>query len=102
LELSKAAGNRADMAITNSQLGVVYTELGQVEKAIPFNLRSIELNVQIGSPGGGADIDCLVRQREALGAHRFRQIVSEHFNEENAAVLLEFLSNVTAKGITPD
>ena len=102
LEISEALGDRAGMARSISQIGVLYTERGEAEEAVPFNLRSLALRLEIGSPEARTDLHWLTRQREALGAERFEQILREHLDEESAAAVLKMLDDFAAGQAKPD
>jgi hypothetical protein len=100
LEISEALGDRAGTATSISSIGALYTERGDVEQAVPFNLRSLALRLEIGIPGG-QDLHRLTWQREALGAERFGQIVREHLDEESAAAVLKALDDFAAGQAKP-
>jgi tetratricopeptide (TPR) repeat protein len=101
LEINEALGNRAGMASISSNVGALYTEQGAAEEAIPFNLQSLALQLEIGLPAR-INLHWLTRQREALGAERFGQILREHLDEENAAAVLKMLDDFTAGQAKPD
>jgi tetratricopeptide (TPR) repeat protein len=102
LEIKEALGKRARVASTISQIGVMYTERGAVDEAVPFNLQSLALRLEIGSPEVRRDLHWLTRQREALGAEWFEQVLKEHLDEESAAAVLKMLDDYPATQAEPD
>jgi len=70
---------------TISQIGTLtaLTETGAPAEGVQWNLRSLGIRLEIGSPEVGIDLDRLVRQRELLGNRRFKQIVQEQLDEQS-------------------
>ena len=66
------------MALTLSQIGILYTETEQAADAVAFNLQALALRLQMQSPDARIDLHWLSRQRQTLGADTFRAIVAEH------------------------
>jgi hypothetical protein len=97
LEISEELGNRAGMASTISQMGVLLTEAGSPGEAVPLNLHSLGMRAQMGSPEHGIDLHWLARQRNALGEERFQDLLREHAGEDGGATVLEMLDR-TARG----
>jgi tetratricopeptide (TPR) repeat protein len=91
LAIEEELGNRAGMATTISQLGVLATERGAPEEAVPLNLRGLDIHLEIGSPEARIDLHWLGRQRELLGASRFAGLLAQHLDEESAAAVLSML-----------
>ena len=87
------------MAATISQLGVLATERGNPEEAVPFNLRSLAIRLQIGSPQARTDIHWLNRQRELLGEERFGEILREHVSEEDAGKVLDLMEEIFSEEV---
>jgi tetratricopeptide (TPR) repeat protein len=98
LAILEELGNRAGMASSLSQIGVLLTETGPPEEAVPWNLRSLALRLEIGVPEVRIDFHWLGRQREALGAERFRAILREHLEDEGAASVLPMLDESAGQG----
>ncbi len=91
LAIFEELGNRAGMASTISQLGVLATKRGAPEDAVPLNLRSLALRLEIGAPEARIDLHWLGRQRQLLGASRFAELLARHLDEESAANVLSML-----------
>jgi hypothetical protein len=81
------------MALTISQMGVLYTE--RAAEAVPLSLRSLslrlELRLEMESPQVRIDLHSLSRQRSMLGAAAFRAILVRHVDAEGVASLLALL-----------
>ncbi len=75
------------MARAISQLGVLATERGAPEDAVPLNLRSLALRLEIGTPTD-INLHWLGRQRQLLGASRFAEFLARHLDEESVANVL--------------
>jgi hypothetical protein len=92
LDIDEELGSRAGMAITISQLGVLATARGSPEEAIPLNLRSLTIRLQIGSPEVRIDLYWLGRQRESVGEERFLEVLGQHLSEEDLRTVLELMA----------
>jgi len=92
LEIDEQLGNRAGMASTISQLGILATKQERPEEAVPLNLRSLSLRLEIGSPEAWKNLAMLTRQREMLGDERFRELLAEHAGEEGRDNVLELMA----------
>ena len=81
LEIGEEIGNRAGMATALSQLGVLRTEQDRPDEALVYNIQSLLIRLQIGSPKISTNLHWLNRQREILGAERFEQLVGEQIED---------------------
>ena len=91
LAISEELGNRTGTATTKSRIGALLTEQGDAESAVPLNLESLAIRLEIGSPDVRIDLYWLRRQREMLGPTRFEEIVLLHTEERSAHDVLQRL-----------
>jgi hypothetical protein len=91
LVISEQLGNRDGMASTLSQIGVLHTERGQANDAVPFNFHALALRLQMESPRARIDLHWLSRQRRELNSDKFSAIVAEHSDAESAAYVVMLL-----------
>lgn len=91
LAITEELGHRVGMANSLSQIGVLFTVTGRPEEAIPRTLRSLGLDLEMRVPQIGIDLHWLGRQREALGAEQFQEVLREHLDEAAAANVLSML-----------
>lgn len=94
LAIEEELGNRAGIAISLSQIGVLLTETGRPEDAVPWNLRSLALRMKIGIPEVRIDLHWLGRQREALGEARLGEVLRQRLDEEGAGTVLGMLDEL--------
>jgi hypothetical protein len=73
---------------------VLLTERGEPEQGVAFNLRSLDIRIELGSPEVGFDLVSLARQRELLGEMRFRATVKATIGAESVAQVLTLLQQV--------
>jgi tetratricopeptide (TPR) repeat protein len=92
LEIFEELGNRAEMAASLSQLGVLATERGDPGAGVPLNLRSLAIRLEIGVPEVRIDLHWLGRQRELLCEERFREILDEHLDDPARDRVLELMA----------
>jgi tetratricopeptide (TPR) repeat protein len=85
LAIKEQFGNRAGMASTLSQIGVLYTQTKQTADAVSLNLQALTLRLQMQSPEARIDLRWLSRQREELGSDSFRAILAQHLDAESTA-----------------
>ncbi len=97
LEISEALGDRASMASSYSQIGVLLTETGKPEEAVPLNLRSLAIRLELGVPQVGISLYDLTHQREALGEQRFLDVLKQHLDENGVNAVLKLLEDFAAK-----
>jgi tetratricopeptide (TPR) repeat protein len=96
LRIKEELGNRAGMAISLSQMGVLFAERGAPEEAVPLNLRSLGLRLELRVPQVRIDLHWLGRQRADLGEDRFRELVAESVGEESLESVLGMLDEHAA------
>ena len=82
LEIFEKLGNRAEMASSISQLGVLRTQQNRPEEGLVLNLQSLAIRSQIGHSDIRIDLHWLLRQREMLGKERFEALVAEKVDDE--------------------
>lgn len=88
-------GDRAGIASTTSQLGVLYTTQGRIVDAIPYNLTALSIRLSIESSEAGIDIHWLKRQREAIPGNKFRTVLADHLSPNNIIALINLLDSAT-------
>jgi tetratricopeptide (TPR) repeat protein len=91
LEIKEELGDRAGIALSYGQLGVLLTETGPVEEAVQYNLSSFLFHLEVGAPQASINLHWLARQRALLGEERFRTLVSGRIGEQDTAALLQML-----------
>jgi hypothetical protein len=96
LAISEQLGDRAKMATTISQMGILHTEKGRAADGVPLNLQSLALRLEIGSPNVPTDLYWLSRQRSMLGADAFCALVATHGDAESLTSLLALLDQFDA------
>ena len=84
-------GDRAGTASSLSQIGVLLTETGRPWEAVFWNLQALALRLELRVRQVVIDLHWLGRQREALGAEQFNEILREHLDEESTTNLLRML-----------
>lgn len=88
LTLNEELGNRAGIARSTSQIGILYTEQKRAAEAVPYNLASLSIRLEIESPEAGINLHWLRRQREMIGEKEFRVILGEHVDPGIVSALL--------------
>jgi hypothetical protein len=61
------------------------TGTGSPEEAVPLQLRSLALHIELEAPEVRIDFYWLARQRESLGEERFRALLREHAGDQDSA-----------------
>ena len=82
---------RPDRATSYHQLGILFTECGALEEAVPLNLRSLALRLELRMPQVRTNLHWLGRQREVHGEDRFREFVAESMGKESLETVLGML-----------
>lgn len=67
LAINEELGNRAGMATSYHQLGILLTEQGMAEQGVPFTLQSLYIFLELKLPQARTALNWLRRQRETLG-----------------------------------
>jgi tetratricopeptide (TPR) repeat protein len=91
-------GDRAGVARSLSQMGELHTDAGRADAAVPFNLRSLGLRLEIQDPESRADLHQLARQQRMLGAEQFRARLANHLGAGDLAGLELLLARFTVAG----
>ncbi len=79
------------MAASYAQLSLLFTKLGKPEEGLPYGLRCLALAVELQSPNTPLILRTLTHQRELLGEDRFRQLASEHLDDDHVAQVVDLL-----------
>ncbi len=96
LAIAEQLGDRAGMAFTISQMGALYTQTERAAEAVPLNLRSLSLRLEMESPQAATDLHWLSRQRSILGAEAFRSLVGQHVDAEGLKNVFALLDKFDA------
>jgi hypothetical protein len=96
LRICEELGDRAGTARAMSQIGVLLTERGAPEDAVPWNLRSLSIRLEIRVPEIDINLHWLGRLRELLGDARFRELVAEHAGEEAVETVVGMIEQAAA------
>jgi hypothetical protein len=96
LTIFEDLGDHAGMATTMSQIGIFWTETGEAVEGVRWNLRSLGIRLQIGSPESRINLQWLVRQRELLGSQRFERIVRAQLDDESANAVVALIERWNA------
>src|SRR5271166_5296143 len=98
LVIFEQLGDRAGTALTISNVGALYTDTGRAIEAVPLNLRSLLLWLEMESPKAVTDFHWLSRQQSMLGAEAFRSLVKQHIDPEGATSIFALLDQFEAEG----
>jgi tetratricopeptide (TPR) repeat protein len=93
LVIAEQLGDRAGMANSYGQLGNLYMGNSKAPEAVPFTLRSLGLHLELGAPEARIDLFWLSRERQALGATAFSEILSRHLDPESVADCLAMIDD---------
>ena len=94
--IKEQLGNRAGMASTLSQIGVLHTQTGCTADAVPLILQSLALRLEIASPEVRNNLYWLSRQRSMPGADAFRALAAQNVDAETLTNLLALLDQYEA------
>src|SRR5262245_41748716 len=92
LAIKEELGNRAGMAISMSQTGILLTETGRPADGVAYNLRALLLSLDMQLPQARIDIRWLGRQQARLGQEPFLELTRHHLDDDSLAALLQILS----------
>lgn len=96
LVIAEGIGNKEGIASTLSQMGVLLTARGEPAEAVPLNLRSFSIRLELQVPQAGIDLHWMGRQRELLGDESFREILGKNLDAESQAAVLTLLDRIPA------
>jgi tetratricopeptide (TPR) repeat protein len=97
LAIKEQIGDRAGVASTLSNIGALYTQIGRAADALPFNVQSLRLRLQMKTPNSAKDLYWLSEQRSVLGTEPFRALVTQHTGAEGVTSLLALLDQFEAE-----
>ena len=101
LTIDEELGNRAGIASTTSQLGVLRTEQGQPADGVPYNISSLAIRLELQSPEISTDLFWLARQRQELGEEGFAEILGNLLDADSVRNVIEAV-NSFQQGSAPD
>ncbi|WP_326722069.1 tetratricopeptide repeat protein [Streptomyces sp. NBC_00243] len=87
LTIKEELGNRSGIANSYGQLGVLRTEQERPAEGVPYTLRALALQLEIGSPADGS-LYWLSRQRTLLGDTAFRSLLNDLLTADTAAAVM--------------
>jgi hypothetical protein len=93
LTLREELGDRAGMARSYGQIGMLFTTRGMPDAAVSWNLRSLLIHMELRSPVVRNDLHWLTQQRQMLGETRFLGLLREQLSEDDAQALLHLLDD---------
>jgi len=79
-----------------SNIGALLTDNGEADDALPWNLRSLSIYLDLQVPEVRFDLRWLGRQRDLLGDARFRELVAEHAGEESVETVVGMIEQASA------
>jgi hypothetical protein len=94
LTIKEELGDRAGIATSTSELGVLHTERGDPTQGVAYNLAALSIRADIGSPEVSIDLYWLARQQRDIGEDAFRQILDSHLDPDNVTVVLDLIAQV--------
>jgi tetratricopeptide (TPR) repeat protein len=97
LAIFEQLGDRAGTAAAISNIGRLYMETEQTAEAVPLSLRSLALNLEIGSPQASRDLYLLSCQRSMLGVAAFLALAAQHLDAEGVSSLAALVDQFEAK-----
>jgi hypothetical protein len=66
--------------------------MGRSAEAVPYNLASLAIRVEIGSPEARINVHWLGRQRKELGVELFLELLAEHLAPADVDVVQRLLA----------
>ncbi len=94
LQIREDLGDQAGVAQANSQLGLILTDRGNPEEAIPFYLIALAIQFQRGAREAEGNLYVLNHQQELLGEERFGEILRKHLSEKGAVTVLDLMEEI--------
>ncbi|MGA5035687.1 tetratricopeptide repeat protein [Streptomyces capoamus] len=88
LTIKEELGDRSGIAESAGQLGVLRIEQQRPAEGVPYTLRALALQLEIGSPPDRS-LYWLGRQRALLGDNAFRSILDNHLPDDVGAALMK-------------
>jgi hypothetical protein len=82
------------MASTISQIGVLHTETGNPKDGLAWNVRSLRIRADLGSPQIAVDVYWLQRQRALLGPQKFQRLLRQELGDEDSRAIMELLQQL--------
>jgi hypothetical protein len=92
LIIKEELGNRAGIASSTSQLGVLHTVRGNPAEAVAYNLTALLIRADIGSPDVRNDLHWLARQQRGIGDDAFRRILDTRLDPDAVTVVLDLIA----------
>ncbi|HYN39501.1 MAG TPA: hypothetical protein VES39_09620, partial [Rhodospirillales bacterium] len=96
LALADETALEDQVATAASAIGALYTRMGEAEQGLDYTLKSTAARLADGAPPDGADAANLRRQHGALGANRFRRLVTTRLHREHAMAILALVAEGSA------
>jgi hypothetical protein len=97
LAIAEELGDRAGIARSYSQIGILLTGTGWVREAVGYILRSLTTQLQLGSHRVDIDLYWLAQQRPHLGHDDFGRVLADHLNPESVSNLIRMLDDYEAQ-----
>ncbi|MGH4020193.1 MAG: tetratricopeptide repeat protein, partial [Pseudonocardiaceae bacterium] len=98
LTINEELGNRAGIATTTSQLGVLRTEQGRPSEGVPYNISALAIRLELKSPEVSTDLFWLGRQRQEVGEEGFMRVLGDLLDADSAQFVIDALNNAQHEG----
>ena len=89
LTLNEELGNRAGIATSYGQLGVLRTAQGRPTEGIPYTVSAFAIHFELESPDVSLDLSWLAKQRQEVGEEHFAEILSNLLDSDSARVVID-------------
>ena len=101
LAIEEELGNRAGMASSMSQIGILLTSRGDPAAGVAWNLQSLALRRALRVPQVRINLTWLRRQRALLGAARFAAVLAEHLDPPSQQAVEKMLEQAEESASPP-
>ena len=88
LAIAERLGDQAGLALSEGQLGTLYTEQGRPAEAVPRTVAALAFFLPAGAPEANSCICWLPAQRTAPGDERFAELLPEHLDADSVRTVL--------------
>ena len=83
--------DRAGMATSLSQIGLLHIEQVQAEEAVPYTLQSLAIRLELQVPQAVNNLRALGQERGILGHERFAKVLREHLDPDDVTNVMNLL-----------
>ncbi|MGH3940758.1 MAG: tetratricopeptide repeat protein [Pseudonocardiaceae bacterium] len=93
LTINEELGNRAGIATSYHQLGVLRTEQGRPVEGIPYTISALATRLELESPEVSTDLFWLVRQQQEIGEEGFAEILRNLLDADSVRNVINAVNN---------